>query len=660
MSDPSSNRTAVPLGRNYTDEESALDADETSPSHIPASSQPTQTRRPSGPGRVSFSKPLGRKPSLINRLRDGWDEEAARSQSPKSERPAIPSALQPSPEVYSTPLPTLSMTVLSITMLGEFLSANVSAPFLLFMVESFHQFDNEADVGYWTGILVSTFFLTQFLTSLLWATVAAKHGSRLVIGISLFGSAITCVMFGTSKSIQQAMAIRLMQGVFAGAIGVARGAVTGVTDQSNEGRAYAILGFCWGFGGVAGAIVGGTFENPAKKWPGVFNTVPLFVEYPYLLPAIVASVVTFIESPPISPIEEEHEPQGIVGSFTRKVGRKFSGLFASRVPDDPMSASESTPVLLSAPQARNRSDSRTNRFGGSAYGYNGTFRSRLASHGTIAPSISARRGSTAAMSYRRRRESNANTITGEPPMSSSYATAPDLNFAQRLLMANENTVTNIADLWVASAMNVDNEDPFESEDEEWLNEPEDNEDALIATPGDGPEEAAVFAADATPRNNRFIRRQSVGSPSVHQGALRSPHGPSTSQQRDYFGSRRFSSALSTSASGYDHGSPTPGGRRFSTAAPSIFSHVGVRTPPAVIEAQQLLALADEAEAGAASDSLAPIMEGRQASHAESADVQLMAEPSLWSQLPLLIIFQYGLLALHSTTHDQIFYLYLVS
>lgn len=40
-----------------------------------------------------------------------------------------------------------------------------------------------------------------------------------------------------------------MQGVFAGAIGVARGCVAGITDQSNEGRAYAILGsvmpFCF-------------------------------------------------------------------------------------------------------------------------------------------------------------------------------------------------------------------------------------------------------------------------------------------------------------------------------------------------------------------------------------------------------------------------------
>jgi hypothetical protein len=39
----------------------------------------------------------------------------------------------------------------------------------------------------------------------------------------------------------------------------------------------------------------------------------------------------------------------------------------------------------------------------------------------------------------------------------------DLNFAQRLLMANENAVTNIADLWVAAAMNVDNDETFEPE-----------------------------------------------------------------------------------------------------------------------------------------------------------------------------------------------------
>ena len=74
------------------------------------------------------------------------------------------------------------------------------------------------------------------------ATVAEKHGQRTVLLISLIGSAATCFLFGTSTSMSQALAIRLLQGTFAGAIGVARGTVAVITDQTNEGRAWAVLG----------------------------------------------------------------------------------------------------------------------------------------------------------------------------------------------------------------------------------------------------------------------------------------------------------------------------------------------------------------------------------------------------------------------------------
>lgn len=97
----------------------------------------------------------------------------------------------------------------------------------------------------------------------------------MVLVLSLLGSAVTCFIFGTSTTLRQAIVIRLAQGVFAGAVGVARGSVAFVTDATNEGRAYAILGyviaffpcihhthlisrFCWGFGGVAGAVIGGS------------------------------------------------------------------------------------------------------------------------------------------------------------------------------------------------------------------------------------------------------------------------------------------------------------------------------------------------------------------------------------------------------------------
>ncbi|KAK1225884.1 hypothetical protein PQX77_011155 [Marasmius sp. AFHP31] len=196
----------------------------------------------------------------------------------------LPSVLPP----VATPLPVLSMVVLSIVMLSEFLSANVSAPFILFMVKSF----DVDDASFWAGILVSTFFFSQFSSSMFWATIASHTSPRLVLMVTLFGSAVSTFIFGCSKSLGVAIISRLVQGVFAGGIGVARGSVTSIADESNESRAWAILGFCWGMGGIAGAVVGGTFERPAEKWPSLsmFNN-PLFVEFPYLLPCTIASLV---------------------------------------------------------------------------------------------------------------------------------------------------------------------------------------------------------------------------------------------------------------------------------------------------------------------------------------------------------------------------------
>ena len=81
----------------------------------------------------------------------------------------------------------------------------------------------------------------------------------------------------------------------------------------------------------------------------------------------------------------------------------------------------------------------------------------------------------------------------------------------------------------------------------------------------------------------------------------------------------------------------------------------------MLEAQQLLAQSEAEEM----DALAPIAEqsrlpSREPSPAASVVALSDKEPSIMSMLPLQIILQYGWLAFHSTTHDQVFYLYLVS
>ncbi|KAF7316344.1 Histone H2B [Mycena indigotica] len=607
-------------------------------------------------GRISFSAFSQHRPSFASRWTNRSEEQET------AERPPMPHMIQSSAETNATPLPVLSMIVLSITMLGEFLSANVSTPFVLFMVKSFGEFKDDAEVAFWTGILVSTFFLTQFLTAILWATVADKHGRRFVLVVSLLGSAITCAVFGTSTSLEEAICIRLLQGVFAGAVGVARGSVSFITDSTNEARAYAILGylpssainfveltvasFCWGMGGVAGAIVGGAFERPALKWPGVFEET-IFAAFPYLLPCAVAACVTLIGSilgcflgpdggpregtirliekhdshPPIPEETEESRPPTPVfedddrTSIAGNIRKKFSGYFAKRVPDAPSN------LEMPSPQSavrldRTRTFSRTSRANGSAYGYSSAYRNRLQSNAT------ARRGSLSS-NLRRRRGSN---VEGHRD-----STTSDLNFAQRLLMANENAVTSIADLWVASALNVDNDDPFE---DDWEGDSNDEAD-----PGDNPEENTL-----TPerRASRASARRPSASTSVHPNRLGSPRSPSGQSPRPVaVRQSSFTQTLDGSL----------GARRFSTV-PSIFSHSGVRTPPAMLDAQQLL----QTE----TDGLEPIFESRQSSEHDAEAALEPPPPSLMSMLPILVIVQYGILALHSTTHDQVFLSYLVT
>jgi MFS family permease len=546
------------------------------------------------------------------------------------------------------------MIVLSITMLGEFLSANVAMPFLLFMVKGFGEISDEAQIAFWTGILVSAFFLTQFLTSLLWATAADRHGRRLVLTLSLLGSAVTVLLFGTCTSLRQAIAVRLLQGIFAGAVGVARGCVATVTDMTNEGRAYAIMGFCWGLGGVAGAIIGGSFEKPADKWPNVFGQVPLLVEYPYLLPCAVAASITLtgsflslflgrdggprdgaIRLPPEKPedrhptIQEEEDitttstpddaPQsGLVRSITRKVSGQLSGYFGSR---DSVAAQEtpSLPVPLttsiSQPMDSPHNFSRITRTNGSAYGYG---RGNRATSTVSTTTLGARRVSTA--STIRRRHGSA---FGGP---ASLTDTSDLNFAQRLLMANENAVTNIADLWVAAAMNVDNGETFEPEQDLDMNA----ESEYLEHEGIPSSITSSPVHRGRPIGRNLV--SAIGSPGQRSSVIT-------------FGqpSRMHSATMA---------SPALDGVPFALRSPSIFSHPGVRTPSIVLDAQA------RAQESAGDNSLLPIMEHRQS--VTESEVPTGKPPSLTSQLPLVVIFQYGLLALHSTTHDQVFLSYLVT
>lgn len=358
------------------------------------------------------------------------------------------------------------------------------------------------------------------------------------------------------------------------------------------------------------------------------------------------------ESSPPSPVfEDTPEQTTFARSIRKKISQKLSGYLTTRPaePSTPISVSNSQP-----PVGLERTRTYSSRYNGSAYGY-GTPAQRRLTNNAIA--FRNRRESINSSIYRRRR---TNPIRD----SQTSEAGSELSFAQRLLMANENAVTNIADLWVAAAMNVDNEDPFESDGEDDvdsivldLDDEEEGEDGETRGRQEirDDRERQGSHSSLLPRMHRLPARglhrstshSLAGRGSPYPGSSDSPRRPSTS---------RPIPARKTSFNQPLDGTPTL--RRFSTKEPAIFAHPGVKTPPAVLDAQQLLTQ-HEIEGP---DPLEPILESRQSHSSRSEDLEAAMEkpPSIASQIPVLIIVQYGFLALHTTTHDQVFMSYLVS
>ena len=282
------------------------------------------------------------------------------------------------------------------------------------------------------------------------------------------------------------------------------------------------------------------------------------------------------------PRDESPSPAPSGQSTPRGFHQKVMGYFAPNKSQDFLDVT--APDL---PLASSGASVATRRDSGSAYGYSRGYRPRLSSAGQHSMLTRAFR----------RRTGTGTTVPGS--FGQQFAEYGELNFAQRLLMANGMAINNVSDLWVSAALNVD-ENVFLEDDEQ----------------EEGPyqhgfQESAVSLTSVDPSPTRRAPRSSHRS----------------SREPGVYSRRQSGSGL-----------------------PTIFANSGMRTPPAAILEERLLAEPDTLP------TRAPLEAIPETDH-PSPEVKA---PSLYSQLPIIFIVHYGLLALHNTTHDQVFYLYLVS
>ena len=166
--------------------------------------------------------------------------------------------------------------------------------YMFYMLKSFSPDAPPSKIASQAGMLAGAFTFAQFLTAVLWGRVSdsPRLGRKGVLMLGLFGSMLSVLGFGFSKSYTQAVVFRTLGGALNGNVGVMRAMTSEiVVEKKYQSRAFLLLPICFNIGVIVGPIMGGMLADPAATYPSIFGGVAWMKRYPYALPNIVSGSI---------------------------------------------------------------------------------------------------------------------------------------------------------------------------------------------------------------------------------------------------------------------------------------------------------------------------------------------------------------------------------
>ncbi|KAF8324457.1 MFS general substrate transporter [Cantharellus anzutake] len=192
----------------------------------------------------------------------------------------------------ATSLPWAQLLILAVVRLAEPIGYSQIFPYVNEMMERLHVTDDPANIGYYSGLVESSFSLAQLLTIYQWSKLSDRIGRKPVIIMGLAGVALSSFCFGLSTSFMGALVSRSLSGMLCGNIAVLWSMLSEITDSTNQGTVFPLFGAVWAMGTVIGPMIGGDLSDPAERYPDTFGKYQFLRDYPYFLPCALSSCIT--------------------------------------------------------------------------------------------------------------------------------------------------------------------------------------------------------------------------------------------------------------------------------------------------------------------------------------------------------------------------------
>ncbi|KAJ7257175.1 major facilitator superfamily domain-containing protein [Mycena haematopus] len=216
-------------------------------------------------------------------------------------------ALIPRPQQETpTPLPKLQLGIIMFVQICEPTASQSIYPYVNQLVSELDiTGGDQRKVGYYAGLHLlsaqgvddfaqeSLFYVTEATTVLQWSRASDYVGRKPILVIGLFGTSLSMLCFGMSRTFWLLVVSRCLTGLLNGNVGVMKSVMGDLTDRSNRAQALAFVPIVWDLGAAFGLFIGGQLSQPQRRFPIMFSG-KFWGDYPYFLPSLATgSLVCF-------------------------------------------------------------------------------------------------------------------------------------------------------------------------------------------------------------------------------------------------------------------------------------------------------------------------------------------------------------------------------
>ena len=156
-------------------------------------------------------------------------------------------------------------------------------PYAPFMVRHLGMTEDERELGFYAGFLMSAYQLGNLLTNYHLGAFADSYGRKPVLLLGLLSCTLPQVVFGLSPTYAFALAARFVMALPNAMVAVAKAVAPELVGPEEQGMAMSLISGMWGLGNMLGPAIGGLLSEtgPPDSFLGRF---------PYLLPNLVTAV----------------------------------------------------------------------------------------------------------------------------------------------------------------------------------------------------------------------------------------------------------------------------------------------------------------------------------------------------------------------------------